>query len=99
MKLDAIIDYTIHNTRPPDFGVEYDTAVIMLGRLRRERPDMSRETRPRRLFWREMLERVDRLMAEPYNLRLCDAIRQVLVYQRPSRWYITHATARRMIGA
>lgn len=96
---DAIIDLTIHNSRPPDFGVEYDTAIVMVGRLRRERPDMSGETRPRRLFWHEMLERVDRLMAPPHNLRLGRAVQKVLAYQRPSRWYMSHAAAKRMLAA
>lgn len=94
---DAIIDLTINGSRPPDFGVEFDTAVVMIGKLRRERPDMSGETRPRRLFWREMLGRVDRLMSPPQSLRLCEAVQKVLTYQRPSRWYVSHAAARRWL--
>ncbi|MDE6332186.1 MAG: hypothetical protein K2L80_06250 [Muribaculaceae bacterium] len=96
---DAIIDLVIETTQPPDFGVEYETAVVMVGRLRRERYDYREETRPRRLFWLDMLRRVDRLMAPPYNLRLCAAVQKVLAYQRPSKWYMSKAAAHRLIRA
>ncbi|MDE5930247.1 MAG: hypothetical protein K2H03_07185, partial [Muribaculaceae bacterium] len=59
LNTDALIDLTVTTTQPPDFGVEYDTAVVMVGRLRRERPSVEGEKRPRRLFWLEMLRRVD----------------------------------------
>lgn len=95
-------------TRPPDFGVSYETAVCKVrallhyGRQGAEGQGGGGSgvatasiggTSPSRRYWAELCRRVERRMAPPHSQTLPRAVQHVLTCERPSCWHLSYATA------
>lgn len=80
-------------TRPPFYGVSYDTALVMVSHLRREGAEGCSNRGMRRLLWLDLLAKVNRLIDGPRAMRLGRAVQTVLTDCRPDRWYISERTA------
>lgn len=84
-------------SRPPSYFINQDQVSIVLSAIDRM-PDFKPASE-RHAMWLEIRNRVRNLMEGPRKLRRHEAVSFVLNFTQPSRYFISHKTADRLIGS
>lgn len=92
--VDRLVQLTLRE-KAPGYYVSLEHAECML-RLRRSGRLPASMTALKRLMWDEIAGKVDRLMAGR-RMTITDAISRVLCSSEASRFFISEATARRLL--